>query len=117
MQAQQTAQDPVIQMQQQELAIRQAEVQIKAKKQQADEDMATVKLGLEKEKMGSQLKLDAMRIGAQIQSDRARIATQEQQVGLKAGIDMAKSKEQMGLQKQQAVMQHLQSFKKETPTK
>jgi hypothetical protein len=113
MQAQQAAQDPVLQMQQQELAIRQAEVQIKAKKQQADEDMATVKLGLEKEKMGNQLKLDAMKVGAQIQNDKAKIATQEQQVGLKAGMDMAKSKEQMNLQKQQAVMQHLQSFKKE----
>ena len=115
MQAQQAAQDPVLQMQQQELAIRQAEVQIKAKKQQADEDMATVKLGLEKEKMGNQLKLDAMKVGVQIQNDKAKIATQEQQVGLKAGMDMAKSKEQMNLQKQQAVMQHLQTFKKEQP--
>jgi len=106
MQAQQAAQDPVLQMQQQELTLRQAEVQIKAKKQQADEDMATVKLGLEKEKMGGQLKLEAMKVGAQIQSDKAKIATQEQQAGLKAGIDMAKSKEQADLQRRQAVMQN-----------
>ena len=113
MQAQQQAQDPVLQMQQQELAIRQAEVQIKAKKQQAEEDLATVKMGLEKEKVGGQLQLEAMKIGAQIESDKHKLANQEQQVGLKAGIDMAKSKEQMDLQRRQATMQHMQSFKKE----
>ena len=112
-QAQQQAQDPVLQMQQQELAIRQAEVQIKAKKQQAEEDMAAVKFGLDKEKIGGQLKLEAMKIGAQIESDKHKLANQEQQVGLKAGIDMAKSKEQMDLQRRQATMQHMQSFKKE----
>jgi hypothetical protein len=113
MQAQQAAQDPVLQMQQQELALRQAEVQIKAKKQQAEEDLATVKMGLEKEKVGGQLKLEAMKIGAQIESDKHKLANQEQQVGLKAGMDMAKSKEQMDLQKQQAIMQNMQTFKKE----
>ena len=112
-QAQQQAQDPVLQMQQQELAIRQAEVQIKAKKQQAEEDMAAVKFGLDKEKIGGQLKLEAMKIGAQIESDKHKLANQEQQVGLKAGIDMAKSKEQMDLQRRQATMQNMQSFKKE----
>ena len=112
-QAQQQAQDPVLQMQQQELAIRQAEVQIKAKKQQAEEDMAAVKFGLDKEKIGGQLKLEAMKIGAQIESDKHKLANAEQQAGLKAGIDMAKSKEQMDLQRRQATMQHMQSFKKE----
>ena len=116
MQAQQAAQDPVLQMQQQELAIRQAEVQIKAKKQQADEDMATVKLSLEKEKVGGRLKLDAMKVGAQIENDKHKLANQEQQVGLKAGMDMAKNQEQTDLQKKQAMLQHLQTFKKE-PTK
>jgi len=113
MQAQQAAQDPVLQMQQQELALRQAELQIKAKKQQAEEDLATVKMGLEKEKVGGQLKLEAMKIGAQIESDKHKLANQEQQVGLKAGIDMAKSKEQMDLQRNQAIMQNMQTFKKE----
>lgn len=116
-QAQQAAQDPVLQMQQQELAIRQQEVQIKAKKQQAEEDLATVRVGLDKEKIGGQLKLEAMKVGAQIESDKHKLAAQEQQVGLKAGIDMAKGREQMDLQKQQAVMQHMQNFKREKPTK
>jgi hypothetical protein len=103
-------------MQKQELALRQAEVQIKAKKQQAEENLATVKMGLEKEKVGGQLQLEAMKVGAQIQNEKARIATQEKQVGLKAGMDMAKNKEQMDLQRRQAMVQHLQTFKKE-PTK
>ena len=115
MQAQQAAQDPVLQMQQQELAIRQAEVQIKAKKQQADEDMATVKLGLEKEKTSGRLKLDAMKVGAQIENDKHKLANAEQQAGLKAGMDMAKNQEQTDLQRKQAMLQHLQTFKKEQP--
>jgi hypothetical protein len=115
MQAQQAAQDPVLQMQQQELAIRQAEVQIKAKKQQAEEDLATVKMGLEKEKVGGQLKLEAMKVGAQIESDKHKLANAEQQAGLRAGLDMAKSKEQVDLQRRQAMVQHLQTFKKEQP--
>jgi len=113
MQAQQAAQDPVLQMQQQELAIRQAEVQIKAKKQQAEENIASNKFGLEKEKVSGQLQLDAMKVGAQIQNEKAKIATQEKQVGLKAGMDMAKNKEQMDLQRNQAIMQNMQTFKKE----
>ena len=112
-QAQQQAQDPVLQMQQQELAIRQQEVQIKKAKAASDTAVAMAKVQLETEKVGGRLKLDAMKVGSQIQNDKHKIATQEQQKGLELGIDVAKSKEQMELQKQQATMQHMQSFKKE----
>ena len=115
MQAQQQAQDPVLQMQQQDLAIRQQEVQIKGQKAQADAQIAQAKVELEKEKIGGTLKLNAMKVGAQIQSDKHKIATQEQQTGLQMGMDVAKSKEQMDLQARQAMLQHIQTFKKEPP--
>ena len=115
MQAQQQAQDPVLQMQQQELAIRQQEVQIKKAKAASDTAVAMAKVQLETEKVGGKLKLDAMKVGAQIQSDKHKIATQEQQTGLQMGVDVAKSKEQMDLQRQQALLQHIQTFKKEPP--
>lgn len=114
-QAQQAAQDPVLQMQQQDLAIRQQEVQIKKAKAASDTAVAMAKVQLETEKVGGQLKLDAMKVGAQIQSDKHKIATQEQQTGLQMGVDVAKSKEQMDLQRQQALLQHIQTFKKEPP--
>ena len=112
MQAQQAAQDPVLQMQQQELAIRQAEVQIKGQKANTDAKLAMAKLAMEREKIQDTTQLNAMKVGAQIESDKHKLANQEQQVGLKAGMDMAKSKEQMDLQRKQAMMQHLQTFKR-----
>ena len=115
MQAQQQAQDPVLQMQQQELAIRQQEVQIKKAKAASDTAVAMAKVQLETEKVGGKLKLDAMKVGSQIQNDKRKIATQEQQTGLQMGVDVAKSKEQMDLQRQQALLQHIQTFKKEPP--
>ena len=114
-QAQQQAQDPVLQMQQQDLAIRQQEVQIKKAKAASDTAVAMAKVQLETEKVGGKLKLDAMKVGSQIQNDKRKIATQEQQTGLQMGVDVAKSKEQMDLQRQQALLQHIQTFKKEPP--
>ena len=106
MQAQQAAQDPVLQMQQQELAIRQQEVQIKGQKAQAESQIAQTKLALEKEKIGGNLKLNAMKVGAQIQSDKAKVASQEQQAGLKLGIDIAKHQSDRDLTARQSALQH-----------
>jgi hypothetical protein len=73
------------------------------------------KLALEREKSQDTTQLNAMKIGAQIENDKHKLANQQQQVGLKAGMDMAKSKEQTDLQRKQAMLQHLQTFKKEPP--
>jgi hypothetical protein len=112
-QAQQQAQDPVLQMQQQELQIAQQEVQIKAQKLQleaqnasakqqldkakaaAEAAVAMSKVQLEQEKIGGNFKLESMKVGAKMKNDQHRIASQEEQVGLKAGIDIAKSKVQI----------------------
>jgi hypothetical protein len=115
MQAQQAAQDPVLQMQQQELAIRQAEVQIKGQKANTDAKLAMAKLALEREKTQDTTQLNAMKVGAQIENDKHKLANEEQQAGLKAGMDMARNQEQTDLQKKQAMLQHLQTFKKEQP--
>jgi hypothetical protein len=115
MQAQQAAQDPVLQMQQQELAIRQAEVQIKGQKANTDAKLAMAKLALEREKTQDTTQLNAMKVGAQIENDKHKLANEEQQAGLKAGMDMARNQEQTDLQRKQAMLQHLQTFKKEQP--
>ncbi len=127
-QAQQQAQDPVLQMQQQELQIAQQEVQIKAQKLQLDAQLAAqkqqlakakaasesavamAKVQLEQEKVGGNLKLESMKVGAGIRRDQHRVASQEQQAGLKAGIDIAKSKAQMNHEAQQNSMQVLKEI-------
>ena len=87
--AQQQAQDPIIQMQQQELAIKQAEIQRKAQKDQADAQIAAAKLQLEEKKANTTMSLEASRIAAQTDQANAKRDLDE----AKALIDLAKAQQ------------------------
>ena len=87
--AQQQAQDPVIQMQQQELAIKQAEIQRKAQKDQADAQIAAAKLQLEEKKANTNMSLEASRIAAQTDQADAKRDLDE----AKALIDLVKAQQ------------------------
>ena len=94
-QAQQAAQDPIIQMQQQELQIKQAEVDIKNRKLMADSAAKADQLAIERERIKSQEMIAGMNAQIKVaQEDKGRMA-KEQEIGAKLGIDLAKSKAQM----------------------
>jgi hypothetical protein len=94
-QAQQAAQDPIIQMQQQELQIKQAEVDIKNRKLMADSAAKADQLAIERERIRSQEMIAGMNAQIKVaQEDKGR-AAKEQEIGAKLGIDLAKSKAQM----------------------
>jgi hypothetical protein len=94
-QAQQAAQDPIIQMQQQELQIKQAEVDIKNRKLMADSAAKADQLAIERERIKSQEMIAGMNAQIKVaQEDKGR-AAKEQEIGAKLGIDLAKSKAQM----------------------
>ena len=95
MQAQQNAQDPVLQMQQQELQVRQQEVQIKAQKAQADAQLAQARLMLDEKKVSGEQQLAGLKVGAQIKDSQAKQAAQQEQEGLRLGIDVAKHRAEM----------------------
>ena len=78
--AQQKAQDPVIQMQQQELQLKAAEQQRKAQKDMSDAQIAAAKLQLDKEKADRTAAIES-----------ARIASQTQQANAKQDLDEAKA--------------------------
>jgi hypothetical protein len=100
-QAQQAAQDPIIQMQQQELQIKQAEVDIKNRKLMADSAAKADQLAIERERIRSQEMIAGMNAQIKVaQEDKGR-AAKEQEVGAKLGIDLAKSKAQMMQQNRQ----------------
>jgi hypothetical protein len=100
-QAQQAAQDPIIQMQQQELQIKQAEVDIKNRKLMADSAAKADQLAIERERIKSQEMIAGMNAQIKVaQEDKGR-AAKEQEVGAKLGIDLAKSKAQMMQQNRQ----------------
>jgi hypothetical protein len=94
-QAQQAAQDPIIQMQQQELQIKQAEVDIKNRKLMADSAAKADQLAIERERIKSQEMIAGMNAQIKVsQEDKNRMA-KEGEIGAKLGIDLAKSKAQM----------------------
>lgn len=74
-QAQQMAQDPVVQMQQAELQIKQAEIQRKAQKDQADIELGKKKLSIEEQKV----MVEAQKEGSSMQS---KAQAQEQKTQL-----------------------------------
>jgi hypothetical protein len=94
-QAQQAAQDPIIQMQQQELQIKQAEVDIKNRKLMADSAAKADQLAIERERIKSQEMIAGMNAQIKVaQEDKGRMA-KEQEIGAKLGVDLAKSKAQL----------------------
>ena len=68
-QAQQAQQDPVIQMQKQELDLRQAEEQRKAAKDQADIQESQERLAIERERIASQERIASAQIQAKTEKD------------------------------------------------
>ena len=100
-QAQQAAQDPIIQMQAQELAIKKQEAETKAKKVSVDAAAKADQLRIEQERIASQERIAGMQVGAKTQKDRADLASKEHMEGTRLGIDIAKTRDQLAAQKQQ----------------
>ena len=104
-QAQQAAQDPIIQMQQQELQIKQAEVDIKNRKLIADATAKADQLAIERERIMSQEKIAGMNAQIKVLSEDKTRQAKAEEIGAKLGIDLAKSKEQFNLQRMQRQQQ------------
>jgi hypothetical protein len=100
-QAQQAAQDPIIQMQMQELKIKQMEVDIKNRKLIADATAKADQLAIERERILSQEKIAGMNAQIKVISDDKTRQAKAEEMGAKLGIDMAKTKEQFNLQRSQ----------------
>jgi hypothetical protein len=71
-QAQQAAQDPVVQMQQQELQIKAAEVQRKAQKDQVDAQLRMQQQQIEQQRITTQTEVEGAKLGAQIAKDKTQ---------------------------------------------
>jgi hypothetical protein len=87
--AQQKAQDPIIQMKQQEMQLKAAEQQRKAQKDQADAALDAAKLQLDKQKADNTATIEAARIASQTEQANARRDLDE----AKAILDLAKAQQ------------------------
>lgn len=108
-QAQQAAQDPLVQIQQAELQIKSQEVQIKQAQLQAETAAKAQQLAVEQERIASQERIAMMQAQAKAQKDSvelqvqreiegAKLASKERLEGSKLGVDIAKHSDQMSKQ-------------------
>lgn len=87
-QAKQAQEDPVLQMQQKELAIKEQDLQRKIVEDQKDNEIAQAKLQLERDRMESQEKVEGVRIGSKIEGDKAKLQSVEKLEGFRAGTNL-----------------------------
>ena len=106
-QAQQAQQDPVVQMQQQELQLKAAEVQRKAQKDQIDGQLRLAQIETERMRIEQQAEIDGARLGAQIAKDQTQQQFQEsveavkQEIeGTRMGMELGRSIEQSEMPQQ-----------------
>lgn len=93
-QAAQQAQDPIIQMQQQELALKGQEVQRKALKDQTDAQLKNRQLDIEELRIASNEEIEGTKLGVKMAKDKDAQEFTEELEGTKLGIEIARSKEQ-----------------------
>ena len=99
--AQQQAQDPLIQMQQQELAIKQAELQLKQMKLEQDAMIKQAEMqqkaqkdfvdsALRNEEIEAKKKIEGAKIGAQLATSEKELTAKQKIEGVKIGMEIAK---------------------------
>ena len=93
--AQQQAQDPLIQLQQQELKIKEMELQRKAQKDKIDAAAKADQLEIEKERIAAQERIAGMQVGAQTAKSKAELEAKQQLEGLRIGADVAHKQVQL----------------------
>jgi hypothetical protein len=89
-QNQQMQQDPVIQMQQQELAIKEREIALKEKKLQIDAAEKNDRLELEDKRIESQLEIAGLQVGAKLATDKENLSAKQEEAGLRLGVELAR---------------------------
>jgi len=99
-QAQQQAQDPVIQMQQAELKLKEAELRRKMEEDRMDYEIKLRNLELESLRIASQEKQAGASIGAKLRETQEKINADLKKTGAKIGADMATQQRQAPQQPQ-----------------
>jgi hypothetical protein len=94
-QAQQAAQDPVVQMQMQELQIKKEEVDIKKAKLQIEAADKADRLDVERERIEAQKEIAGMQVGAKAAKDRQEFEGKMELEGTRIGADIARTQAQM----------------------
>jgi hypothetical protein len=94
-QAQQQAQDPIVQMQMKDQQLKEGELERKKQKDVLDAAAKTDQIQVEKERIAAQKEIAGMQVGAQMARAKDELQSRNQLDGLRIGADIAKSGAQM----------------------
>jgi hypothetical protein len=100
-QAQQMAQDPIVQMQQAELQLKAQELQLKAQKLQIEAADKADRVELEQARIAAQKEIAGLQVGAKIATDKAMLSAKQQEAGLRIGVEIARDATQMDTAKEE----------------
>jgi hypothetical protein len=91
-QAQQAAQDPIVQMQMKELQLKAQEIGIKEKKLAMDAAAKADQLEIEKQRIAAQKEIAGMQVGAKSAKDKADLDAKQRMEGLRIGAQIGADK-------------------------
>lgn len=100
--AQQAAQDPLIQLQMRELAVKEKEAETKDKKVVLDAAAKADEIRIKEMEVTGKLEAEGVRVAADTQEAIATLAANAEQQGLKIGTDIARAKHEAALKEKQA---------------
>lgn len=99
-QAQQAAQDPIVQMQMKELQLKAQEIDIKQKMMQIEATAKADQIEVEKLRIASQKEIAGMQIGAKVKTDKETLLAKQQMEGLRIGHQIGQAKAMQNQQRQ-----------------
>ena len=111
----QMQEDPLIQLQQQELQIKAQEQQRKAAKDQADVMLKQAQLQIERERINAQQETEGVKIAMKAQADKQQQDHTHEQAGFTTGMDLQKHQMMLNNQKEIARMQAESRSKQQKP--
>ena len=97
-QNQQMQQDPIVQMQMQELEIKKGELELKKQKLQVEAADKADRIEIEEKRIASQQEIAGLQVGAKMATDQANLSAKEQMEGLRMGVEVAREQFQSAQQ-------------------
>lgn len=101
-QNQEAQQDPLVQMQMQELQIKQGELDLKKQKLQIDAAEKNDRLELEQARIEAQKEIAGLQVGAKLATAKGDLDAKQEAEGLRMGMDIAREQIQMNQQQKEA---------------
>lgn len=89
-QNQQMAQDPIVQMQMQELELKKQDLALKAQKLMIESAEKNDRIELEQQRIAAQKEIAGLNAGVKVATDKANLSAKQQEAGLRMGIEIAK---------------------------